>query len=94
MMMVAALLAGLWLAVVNALTVLAFWVDKRIAREGGRRVSEATLLMLAMAGGSPGALFARRAFRHKTRKQPFSTILLTISLVQLAALAVLLLSRS
>lgn len=92
--MIVALLAFVWLAVVNALTVLAFWVDKRIAREGGRRVSEANLLTLALAGGSPGAFFARQKFRHKTRKQPFSTVLIMISLVQLAALAWFLLSRS
>lgn len=92
--MIVALLAFVWLAVVNALTVLAFWVDKRIAREGGRRVSEANFLTLALAGGSPGAFFARQKFRHKTRKQPFSTVLIMISLVQLAALAWFLLSRS
>ena len=35
-----------------------------------------------MIGGSPGALLARRWFRHKTRKEPFSTRLLVIVAVQ------------
>jgi uncharacterized membrane protein YsdA (DUF1294 family) len=92
--MIVAALVSLWLAVVNALTVLAFWVDKRIAREGGRRISEFNLLALALIGGSPGALFARRRFRHKTRKQPFSAQLIAICLVQLTGTIGLALSRS
>jgi uncharacterized membrane protein YsdA (DUF1294 family) len=35
---------------------------------------------------SPGALLARRLFRHKTRKQPFSTQLMLIVAIQLGAL--------
>ena len=61
---------------------LRFWQDKRRASEGERRISEAELLKLAMIGGSPGALLARRWFRHKTHKQPFSTRLLTIAAFQ------------
>ena len=41
--------------------------------------------MLALAGGSPGALLARRLFRHKTRKQPFSTQLFMIAAIQAGA---------
>jgi uncharacterized membrane protein YsdA (DUF1294 family) len=92
-MSVAALVA-LWLAIINALTVLAFWADKRIAQEGGWRISEFNLLVLAFIGGSPGAMFARHRFRHKTRKQPFSSQLIVICLVQLAGLIALALSRS
>lgn len=71
---------------VNLLTMLLFWQDKRRAVAGGRRIREADLLGLALVGGSPGALFARRLFRHKTRKQPFSTRLLLIAAIQLGAL--------
>ncbi len=74
------------LITVNALTILIFWFDKRRAIAGDRRIRESDLLLLAMIGGSPGALFARRAFRHKTRKEPFSTMLLLICTVQLGAL--------
>ena len=75
-----------WLLVVNALTVLAFRTDKRIAVNGGRRISESDLLLLAFVGGSPGALFARHRFRHKTRKQPFGTQLLLICMIQSGAM--------
>jgi uncharacterized membrane protein YsdA (DUF1294 family) len=71
---------------VNLLTMLLFWQDKRRAIAGGRRIREADLLGLALVGGSPGALLARRLFRHKTRKRPFSTQLMLIAALQLGAL--------
>lgn len=74
------------LLLVNLWTVLRFWQDKRRAIAGDRRIPEADLLGLALIGGSPGALLARRWFRHKTRKEPFSTWLLLIVAVQAGAL--------
>jgi uncharacterized membrane protein YsdA (DUF1294 family) len=79
-------LALLFVVAVNAWTVLRFWQDKQRARVGERRIPEGDLLGLALIGGSPGALFARRLFRHKTRKEPFSTHLLLICTVQTGAL--------
>jgi uncharacterized membrane protein YsdA (DUF1294 family) len=45
--------------------------DKSAAEQGRWRTSESTLHAVALVGGWPGALVARRVFRHKTRKQPF-----------------------
>lgn len=81
--MLALLLA--WIVAVNLWTMLRFRQDKRRAAAGMRRVPEAQLLRLALLGGTPGAFAARRLFRHKTRKQPFSTRLLLIAAAQLAA---------
>ena len=75
-----------FLALVNGWTVFRFWDDKRRARAGQRRIAESDLLGLALIGGSPGALLARRVFRHKTRKEPFSTRLQLICALQLGAL--------
>ena len=75
------------LFLLNLWTVARFWQDKRRAAAGQRRISEAGLLGLAMIGGSPGALLARRLFRHKTRKQPFSTWLYLILAAQIAGVA-------
>ena len=74
-----------WMLLVNLWTILRFWQDKRRAIDGARRIPEADLLGLALIGGSPGAFAARRLFRHKTRKQPFSTWLWLIALAQLGA---------
>lgn len=82
---------AIFLALVNIVTFLSFRHDKRRAVTGGRRVREADLLLLALIGGSPAALLARHLFRHKTRKQPFSTLLWLIVGVQIGALIGLLL---
>lgn len=73
------------LLTVNCWTILRFWQDKQRAVAGDRRIPEADLLALALIGGSPGALLARRVFRHKTRKEPFSTRLLVIVALQAGA---------
>lgn len=74
------------LLIVNGWTMLRFWQDKQCAIQGARRIPEADLLGLAMIGGSPGALLARHLFRHKTRKQPFSTHLFLIAMLQAGAI--------
>ena len=51
-----------------------------------RRTPESTLLWLAALGGTPGAFAARHVFRHKTRKQPFSTVLMVIAALQVAGI--------
>lgn len=61
----------------GVLSVVAFTMyraDKVAAESQAWRVPEANLHAVALLGGWPGALVARRAFRHKTRKQPFRTI--------------------
>ncbi|HEX2794628.1 MAG TPA: DUF1294 domain-containing protein [Croceicoccus sp.] len=82
--------ASLYLLAVNLWTFAAFGHDKRQAIAGGRRTPEASLLLLALIGGSPGAFAGRRRFRHKTRKEPFSSILQVIAAIQIGVLAGLL----
>ena len=79
----------LWyLGGVNLATVLLYLYDKDAARaQRGQRVPELILHLLALAGGSPGALVAQRAFRHKTRKAGFRNVYWLIVAGQ-AALAV------
>ena len=73
--------AILWLVVVNALTYGAFAADKDRAIRGAWRISEQSLLLLALAGVWVGAKLAQGRFRHKTRKQPFATLLNLVPLV-------------
>jgi uncharacterized membrane protein YsdA (DUF1294 family) len=72
-------------ALVNLITFLLFGVDKLRARAGAGRVSEGALLAWAFFGGSIGAYAGRALFRHKTRKQPFSSHLHQIAILQVFA---------
>jgi uncharacterized membrane protein YsdA (DUF1294 family) len=72
-------------ALVNLWTFLLFGVDKMCARTGSGRVSEGALLMWALFGSSIGAYAGRALFRHKTRKQPFSSHLHQIAILQVCA---------
>ena len=79
-------LCAFGLLVINGWTILRFWQDKQRAQAGARRIPESDLLGLALIGGSPGALLARHLFRHKTRKEPFTTQLFIIVALQIGAL--------
>jgi len=73
---------------INLYMLSIFAWDKRAAKRGDRRVPEARLLWLAALGGSVGAVLAQQVFHHKTRKEPFRSILLAIAVGHIA-LAVL-----
>ena len=60
-----------YLIVINIVTWIAFGLDKWKAKSGKWRIPERTLLLLALAGGSLGALAGMIMFRHKTRKPKF-----------------------
>ena len=69
--------AAAYLIVVIVMSVasfIAYGLDKRQATNGGRRVSERTLHLMAFLGGWPGALMAQRHFRHKTQKTTFRIV--------------------
>jgi uncharacterized membrane protein YsdA (DUF1294 family)/cold shock CspA family protein len=59
----------------SVLTFCAYLQDKRAAIAGGRRTPEASLHLLELLGGWPGALLAQLAFRHKLRKASFQIAL-------------------
>jgi uncharacterized membrane protein YsdA (DUF1294 family) len=64
----------IYLSIVVVMSVVcfaAYGLDKRRAGNGGRRVPERTLHILALMGGWPGAMLAQRHFRHKTMKLSF-----------------------
>ena len=73
-----------YLLVVNVLTFVVYGIDKWKARRGRWRVPEATLLVLAGAGGSVGAWVAMQLFRHKTQKKKFRYGVPAIFVLQLA----------
>ena len=56
---------------VNVLTFFVYGIDKWQARQGKWRISEATLLLFAVIGGSIGAWLGLRVWRHKTMHKKF-----------------------
>jgi uncharacterized membrane protein YsdA (DUF1294 family) len=76
----------------NLFVFLVYWWDKEAARNGGWRIRESTLLLLALVGGSAGAISAQRLLRHKTRKEPFRSKLISIVILQAGLVASLLIT--
>lgn len=86
------MLGGAYFVGINLLAVFLFWMDKRRAQSGDWRIPERQLLGVMFWGGSIGGLWARRALRHKTRKEPFCTHLqgiVSFQIVLVCALVVL-----
>ena len=67
---------------INLVTFLLYGVDKWKARKGRWRIPEDSLIWLAVAGGSIGALIAMWLFRHKTRHLKFILGIPAILLLQ------------
>ena len=55
-----------YLIFINVVTFLVYGIDKWKAKQGSWRISEATLLILAVFGGSIGALLGMKVWHHKT----------------------------
>lgn len=62
----------IYLIIINLIAFIAMYLDKRKARYGNWRIPEQSLLILALIGGSFGAIIGMYTFRHKTKKYRFS----------------------
>ncbi|MBE5748313.1 MAG: DUF1294 domain-containing protein [Clostridiales bacterium] len=60
-----------WLVFINLFAIALYGIDKRRAIKDKWRISEATLLLVALIGGGCGALAGMKMFRHKTQKAKF-----------------------
>ena len=78
---------ALWLLFINIAAFITFGIDKWKAEQHMWRIPEATLLGLAAAGGSIGALAGMRFFHHKTRKPLFAFGIPALLVLQVLALA-------
>ena len=55
-----------YLLAINAVTFIVYGIDKYKAKKAKWRISEATLLLLAVLGGSIGAWIGMKVWHHKT----------------------------
>ena len=72
-----------YLIIINFVTFLVYGIDKLKAKRGSWRISEATLLILAVIGGSIGALLGMKVWHHKTLHKKFKYGLPLILILQI-----------
>ena len=85
-----------YLIVINVVTFLVYGIDKwrstsgrllptgrKKAKQGSWRISEAILLILAVIGGSIGALLGMKVWHHKTMHKKFKYGVPTILIIQI-----------
>ena len=61
----------IYLLVINLITFLAMYIDKKRAKWGKWRIKESTLFTLVLLGGGIGGIAGMYTFRHKTKKPRF-----------------------
>ena len=78
-----------YLLAVNITSFFLYGIDKYKAKKGRWRISEATLLLMAVIGGSIGAWVGMRIWHHKTMHKKFKYGIPVIIIMQIALVAYL-----
>ena len=65
---------NMYYLIINVCTFFIYGIDKKRAKTGAWRISEKTLILLAVFGGGLGALLGILAFHHKTRHVKFKIL--------------------
>lgn len=76
----------LYFVIVSLLTAIVTAADKYKAKKGSFRISEKTLFILAVLGGSLSEYVTMRLIRHKTLHKRFMIGLPVIMLIQLTVI--------
>ena len=82
-----------YLLAINAVAFIMYGIDKYKAKKAKWRISEATLLLLAILGGSIGAWMGMKVWHHKTMHKKFKYGIPAILLIQIALMAYLHMNR-
>lgn len=73
-----------YLVAINVIAFILYGLDKLWAKKGRWRVPERSLILIAAAGGSIGAIAAMKVWHHKTKHNKFRLGLPAILLAQIA----------
>ena len=73
-----------YLLAINAVAFIVYGIDKYKAKKAKWRIPEATLLLLAVLGGSIGAWMGMKVWHHKTMHKKFKYGIPAILLIQIA----------
>ena len=77
----------IYITLVSVITFIVFGIDKLKAKKSWWRIPESTLMILAIIGGSIGALFGMYVFHHKTLHKKFTIGIPMILILQIAVTA-------
>ena len=83
----------IYLVAINVVTFFMYGIDKWKAKRSKWRIREATLLGMAVIGGSIGAWLGMRVWHHKTMHKKFQLGIPLIIVVQIA-LVIWIISKS
>ena len=75
-----------YLIIINIVTFLIYGIDKLKAKKALWRIREASLLMLAILGGSIGAWLGMKVWHHKTLHKKLRYGIPAIIIIQLAVI--------
>mgnify|MGYP002510980672 FL=1 len=73
-----------YLVIINIIAFIVYGIDKLKAKKGKWRITEATLLLLAIIGGSIGAWCGVKVWHHKTLHKKFRYGIPLIIAIQIA----------
>lgn len=79
---------SIYFIAINLIGFVLMGMDKKRAIRGVWRISEATLFLVALLGGSIGCIFGMKHFRHKTKHWYFKYGMPAILLLQVVAAGV------
>ena len=79
-----------YLVIINIIAFIVYGIDKLKAKRGKWRITEATLLLLAIIGGSIGAWCGVKVWHHKTLHKKFKYGIPLIIALQIAMIGYLL----
>lgn len=77
----------IYIILVSVITFIVFGIDKLKAKKSWWRIPESTLMVLAVIGGSIGALLGMHIFHHKTLHKKFTIGIPVILILQIAVTA-------
>lgn len=83
----------IYLTSINVATFITCGIDKMKAKRSKWRIREASLLLLAVLGGSIGALLGMKVWHHKTMHKKFKYGVPAILIVQMAIIGYLLMKH-
>ena len=78
-----------YLLAINVVAFIMYGIDKYKAKKAKWRIPEATLLLLAVLGGSIGAWMGMKVWHHKTMHKKFKYGIPAILFIQIALMAYL-----